>query len=109
MFLSGNIFKRNDECFARREIMETEVDGIIDCIAEEMHYIWGNWMTWMFKVCNTLVINEKIKTIYIPEDLYKKWTKQKDSMYSELSDEEKETSRRHATKILLQLDKYWRK
>jgi hypothetical protein len=69
-------------------------------LAEIQHKIWAHWMTHLFSVST---LNED-GSCTIPQGKVKRWKRQVQTPYSELSEAEKESDREQADKIIAALD-----
>ena len=69
-------------------------------LADVQHDIWSHWMRWQFSCCK---VNQD-GSLTIPSDKVKRWQRQMDTSYSSLSDNEQESDRHQADKIIGVLD-----
>jgi len=67
-------------------------------LAEFAHEIWSEWMIYMY---NTLADPK-----YSQEYYHRKWKKQADTLYNDLTEEEKESDRVIAQRIIKILSDY---
>lgn len=70
---------------------------LIEKLAEAMHSIWAHWMTWMFE--NGGEMQDGGGEYYcwmMHQAKYKRWHRQANTPYAELSEEEKESDRKVA-------------
>lgn len=66
-------------------------------LAEYAHEAWSGWMKYMFdKTLPEKLYNGEV----IPRDLVKRWQRQMNTPYAELSEEEKESDRLKADRML---------
>lgn len=65
-------------------------------IAEISHEIWSHWMRYQFQCCT----ENKDGSLTIPADRVKRWTKQMNTTYNNLSEKEKDSDREQADKII---------
>jgi hypothetical protein len=65
-------------------------------LAENQHEIWVHWMEYLFSVSNQ---NED-GSYTIPVDKVSRWKRQMMTPFSELTEQEKESDREQADKIL---------
>jgi hypothetical protein len=82
--------------------METDrvqklLDGLIDTLASVEHERWAHWQRYLHSKC---VPQRLTGDLLIPAELVKKWEKQIDTPYSELSELEKESDREQVRKYL---------
>jgi len=71
-------------------------------LADLSHDIWTSWMEWQFSVCEQ---GDKDNSLRIPADKVTRWARQIRTPYSELSEQEKDSDREQADKILAVLEK----
>lgn len=64
-------------------------------LSEYAHNTWSGWMEYMFSKCE--LVNGGI---LIPSSFYDRWSRQKNTKYSDLSEEEKKSDRDEADKII---------
>ena len=69
-------------------------------LADVQHDIWSHWMRWQFSCCK---VNQD-GSLTIPSDKVERWQRQMDTSYSSLSDNEQESDRHQADKIIGVLD-----
>ena len=65
-------------------------------LASLQHDIWSHWMKYQWSVCTA---NED-GTFTIPADKVKRWTRQINTPYSDLTDKEQESDRHQADKVI---------
>ena len=65
-------------------------------LAALSHQQWSGWMKYLFNQCD---FNED-GTVTIPASLVLRWLRQKSTEYKDLSEEEKESDRREADRII---------
>lgn len=70
-------------------------DRLREALAEYAHEAWAGWMQYLFS--KTV---EKYGFARIPPALTKRWTRQMNTPYADLSPNEKESDREEADKIL---------
>lgn len=90
----------NDEI---AEILREEKgkDPMREKLAALMHEIWGEWWDYQFqKGYHKQIMGEWHNTFIIPDDLVKRWNRQKNTPYDDLSEEEKNGDRKVADKVL---------
>ena len=67
----------------------------IEKLAEIQHEIWSDWMKYLFSKCRELFhAGANDKSMGIPGELVRRWKKQMNIEYKDLSEEEKESDRR---------------
>jgi hypothetical protein len=64
-------------------------------LAKVQHEIWSHWMRYLFSVCE-----EANGNLIIPPDKVKRWKRQMITPYQFLTEEEKESDREQADKVL---------
>lgn len=67
-----------------------------ETIAAVQHEIWAHWIRYHFRVSQKSASG----TFIIPVDKVKRWQRQMEMPYSELSEEEKESDRHQADKVI---------
>lgn len=71
--------------------------NIREALASESHEIWSSWTEWQFGICT----QNDDGSLTIPASLVKRWTLQMTTDYYDLSEQEKESDREQADKIIL--------
>lgn len=71
-------------------------DIAIEVLAAQQHEIWAHWMRYQFSVCTP---NED-GSLTIPADKVYRWTRQMNTDYADLSEQEKASDIEQAQKIL---------
>jgi len=72
------------------------MDDLKQKLARIEHERWASWQDWMHKICT----RNDDGTITIPADLVKRWDRQIETEYADLSDKEKESD-------LKEVNRYW--
>ena len=67
-----------------------------EALADYAHQAWSGWMRYLFSKC----INGPDYSMLIPSHLKTRWYRQVDTDYSNLPDEEKESDRQEADRML---------
>lgn len=67
-----------------------------EMLASVQHDIWVHWMKYLFSVC----VENQDGSYTIPVDKVQRWIRQVGTQYSELSEDEKQSDRQQADKIL---------
>ncbi|MFW6046365.1 MAG: hypothetical protein ACOCP4_00980 [Candidatus Woesearchaeota archaeon] len=77
-------------------------DDVLEELADFCHDQWSNWMTYLFSKCYDDVGQfDRINgNLVIPAEFVKRWERQINTPYKNLSEEEKESDRKEARKIL---------
>lgn len=70
-------------------------------ISDSVHEIWINWMKYLFEFCNEVGDG----CMEIPREKVDRWYRQMDTPYSQLSEDEKDSDREQADKIIAVLSK----
>lgn len=65
-------------------------------LADVQHGIWSHWMRYLFSMCQR---NED-GSFTIPVDKVKRWERQTGALYGELTEQERESDRHQADKVL---------
>jgi len=81
--------------------METDrqknaLDELVEALAAIEHERWCHWQRYQHSRC----IRREDGALLIPTDLVRRWEKQIDTPYSELTDDEKESDREQVRKYL---------
>lgn len=71
-------------------------------LANLMHEIWAHWMKYVFARCWETLDADMV----IPFDFASRWQRQMDMDYEQLSEQDKESDRQQADKILAVLEEY---
>ena len=72
---------------------------MIEEIAAVQHEIWSHWMKYLFQ-CSFQFEKFKDGSALIPADKVKRWKRQMNTPYSELTEKEKESDRDQAQKVI---------
>ena len=65
-------------------------------IAEVQHSIWSHWTKYQFSRCT----KNSDGSLTIPSELVGRWRRQSELIYAELTEEEKESDRHQADKVI---------
>ena len=81
---------------------DTEIKPVIVSIIKEKlaalaHEQWSGWMRYLF----SKTVRNKNGTVTIPKWAVKRWERQANSLYNELSEKEKQNDREEADKVIL--------
>lgn len=68
----------------------------LEKIAAVQHAIWSHWMRYLFNVC---IINED-GSLTIPSEKVLRWTRQMNTDYNDLSEDEKKSDKNQANKVI---------
>jgi len=71
-------------------------DNIIDKLASYEHNRWSRWQKYLFTKC---IIN-KDGSYTIPKEFVDRWTRQMNTRYIDLSEQEKDSDKKEAIRIL---------
>jgi len=74
-------------------------EKILELLAENEHATWSSWMLYLFEKS----IKNDDGTVTIPEWAVDGWTRQANTPYNELSEEEKESDRREVRHLIPQI------
>lgn len=72
-------------------------------LAALAHEQWSGWMRYMFNRCARQVINnyyDNTKEVIIPGWAVERWTRQMNTPYEDLPEEEKESDRNEADRVI---------
>ena len=73
-----------------------------EIIAATQHAIWSHWMRYLFSVCHA--DDEYPEFLIIPGDKVQRWKRQMETLYAALSEQEKESDREQADKVLAAIE-----
>jgi len=76
----------------------------LESLSDVSNKIWSSWMEYLFLKCETDKYGQKI----IPIRLVNKWRRQIETPYKDLSEDEKDSDREQAYKILKALKKSYK-
>jgi hypothetical protein len=76
--------------------IKTTLDELVEALASIEHERWCHWQRYLHSRC----VPSADGALLIPVELVKRWEKQIETPYSELSDEEKESDREQVRKYL---------
>ena len=96
-----------------RSLVENEprivnISGEKELIEELSHYehaSWARWMNYLFSKCQRSTV-EYDESLTIPQDLVRRWKKQAETEYADLSEAEKESDRKEVAHILPIIKEY---
>lgn len=72
----------------------------LELVADIQHEIWSHWMRYQFSQCTKDGSGQMI----IPAALVERWQRQMETSYEQLSEQEKDSDREQAQKILNSLN-----
>ena len=89
-------------------VLRMTKDELREALASYAHEAWSGWMKYLFSKCNEQdasyfdITDQQIhqRITVIPQQLVEHWTRQMNTPYAELSEEEKESDRKEADRIL---------
>lgn len=81
---------------AREDDVEASLNSLLEALASIEHERWSHWQRYMHAKCISLADG----SLAIPPDLAKKWDRQMNTPYSNLSEREKESDREQVRKYL---------
>jgi hypothetical protein len=76
--------------------LQSALDELVEALASMEHERWCYWQRYLHGRC----ILHDDGALLLPADLVKRWEKQIETPYSELTDEEKESDREQVRKYL---------
>jgi len=91
--------------------IEEEIDQMVEVMADVEHERWAKWHTYFISKCLIKPQHEvggmDDRYIYfaLPKDLSERWTRQCDTPYKDLTEEEKESDRKEVRNTLIALGK----
>ena len=71
-------------------------DDMIELLADFEHDRWSRWQKYLFSKC---IVNSD-GTLTIPKEFVDRWTRQMNTNYKNLPEEEKNSDRREARRII---------
>ena len=77
---------------------------LIEALAEKEHASWAHWMEYLFSKCQPLI--GAGYALVIPDELVQRWTRQADTPYAELTEQEKQSDRDEVAHILPIIEAY---
>lgn len=77
-------------------------DDLREALARYAHEAWSGWMVWMFEKCEIYFVDpgENNVQINMPYTLYERWQRQITTHYADLSEQEKDSDRAEADRML---------
>lgn len=90
------------ELLRRLSLRDPGVDHSVlkERLAAIEHERWSDWMKYMFSVCSGIFAPDRGPGSFIPADFAKRWIRQMNTPYAELTEEEKQSDRD-------QVERYW--
>jgi hypothetical protein len=82
-----------------KEITHWE-ENKIEFWAEELHQIWSNWQKYLYSKC----IKNDNGSLNIPKEFVDRWNRQINTEYKDLPEEEKQSDRELAKKVVDLID-----
>lgn len=70
-----------------------------EAIAAYAHAAWSGWMDYIFSKC----LLQPDGSLIIPSEYVQRWSRQKNTLYKDLPEQEKESDRAEADKVLVLL------
>ncbi len=84
----------------------SERERQIEALAEYAHDAWSGWMRYLFSKCEVRVLeNVDRASLVIPERFVDRWRRQLETRYADLPEEEKESDRVEAQRMLEVLER----
>lgn len=112
LVLSSGLQRKADMKKVREICNPNRIKGdVVEIMADVEHDRWAGWQKYFFSKCllkpQSQVGGMDDRYIYfaLPKDLYERWTRQIETPYSELSEEEKDSDRKEARKTIEALEK----
>jgi len=81
--------------------MAMKDDDIIELLADFEHDRWSRWQKYLFSKC---IVNVD-GSLTIPKELVDRWARQMDTDYDNLSEQEKNSDRKEAIRIIKCIEK----
>lgn len=86
----------------------TQQNDIREELAAYAHKAWAGWMKYLFSKCDATMPNIlsalNSKSLIIPAEFVERWVRQMNTPYSELPEDEKESDRKEAEKMMAIMD-----
>ena len=79
-------------------MLVNEQEEVREALADLMHRMWSRWTAYLFSKCEEF--NERGYGNHIPPSWADRWTRQMNTPYSDLSEEEKDADRAEADRVL---------
>lgn len=94
-FVSNDLMKQYSEHMLKqeRERIVGDIKGLIEILADIEHDRWAKWQKYMHSKMNVQETAEHNTVIFFPNELFKRWSRQINTPYSKLSEDEKESDR----------------
>lgn len=100
-FVNDGVCSRITSNFDRIEVdgetVWTAKDDLREKLASLMHDVWSHWMKYQFTQC---VPDDHPGDLCIPKKKVERWKRQMETPYDELTEEEKNSDRDQADKVL---------
>ena len=96
--LGEMVFQSENKSFnlCRSEVLSKVKELDVEKLASHCHFKWSGWMRYLFSKCEF----DKYDSYVIPEWAVKRWSKQMETPYKDLSEKEKESDRDEARAII---------
>lgn len=101
-------FCEEEECHFEKEKQSNFYLNTREELAEFAHREWSKWMKYLFSKC-ALPIHPTQAGVIIPPQQIQRWTRQMNTEYKDLTEEEKESDRKEADEILKVIINCYRK
>lgn len=75
-------------------------DALVERLAELAHKQWSGWMNYMFKTCTYRGHQSDGYVLILPTEYAERWLRQTAATYSELPDNERESDREEARRMM---------
>ncbi len=76
---------------------------LLEALADKEHASWARWMDYLFSKC---VEHSTQEYVCIPRELAIRWGRQVDTLYSDLTEQEKQSDRDEVAHILPIIEQY---
>ncbi len=73
---------------------------MVENLAEYAHGSWSGWMEYLFSKCEPSFDSNGYDALIIPNEFLERWARQMNTPYGNLPENEKESDRKEARKIL---------
>lgn len=81
---------------------ERQGHPLLEPLADAEHDSWSRWMRWVYRVSRT----NQDGSVTIPAEFARRWVRQMDTSYADLSEQEKESDRDEVRRILPVIDRW---
>lgn len=102
--LRAQLAAKSAEC-ERSSKPDPEREVMVEAVAEECHNQWAGWTQYLLSKCVEIEYAPGVMRKLVPGWAEERWTRQIKTAYADLPEDEKESDRVEARKILSALDR----